>query len=107
MTVTDSPAEQGDDLAVVDLRGESIHMLERVIVAPALGVFRPSPVATFTTEGEIVSAGQTIGIIECSGDEVPAESRFAGFLMGLMASAGERVREGQPLAWIRVLEAPA
>ena len=107
MTVTRALAEETADVDVVDLRGESIHVLERVIVAPALGVFRPAPVATFTTEGEIVSAGQTIGIIECSGTEIPAQSRFAGFLMGLMASAGERVREGQPLAWIRILEAPA
>ena len=28
-------------------------------------------------------------------------SAFRGFLMGMLAVEGERVREGQPVAWLR------
>jgi biotin carboxyl carrier protein len=30
-------------------------------------------------------------------------SAFAGWMMGLMVHDGERVREGQPVAWLRAL----
>jgi biotin carboxyl carrier protein len=84
-------------------QGEALSVLERVVVAPALGVFRPSPPATVTSEGEIVAEGQELGVIEGPGMRVPVTSAFSGFLMGLMAHAGERVREGQPVAWLRSL----
>jgi biotin carboxyl carrier protein len=34
---------------------------------------------------------------------VTVVSPHTGFLMGLLALPGERVRDGQPLAWVRVL----
>ena len=83
--------------------GEELRVPERVIVAPALGVFSPLPPETFTTEGEIVDEGQVIGTVRASGDDVPVRSPFRGFLMGMMALDGERVREGQPIAWLRAL----
>lgn len=84
--------------------GESLDVLERLVVSPALGVFRPRPPRIVTTEGELVAAGQHLGVVECSGVEVAVVSRFAGFLMGMLAYPGERVREGQPVAWLRVVE---
>ncbi len=54
-----------------------------------------------TTEGEIIEVGQAVAIITNSGDEVEACSRFTGFLMGMLVQSGERVRAGQPLAWLR------
>jgi biotin carboxyl carrier protein len=84
-------------------QGESLAVLERVVVAPALGVFRPAAPATVTSEGEVVAAGQQIGVIEGPGMRTPVHSPFAGFFMGMLAHAGERVREGQPVAWLRSL----
>jgi hypothetical protein len=36
------------------------------------------------------------------GESVPVTSPHTGFLMGLLALPGERVRSSQPLAWVRV-----
>jgi biotin carboxyl carrier protein len=66
-------------------------------------VFRSLPPEVVTTEGEIVNAGQVVGTIEVTGDDVPVTSPHTGFLMGLLALPGERVRADQPLAWVRVL----
>lgn len=84
--------------------GERLGISERVVVAPCLGVFEPHEPQTVTTEGEIVYEGQAIGVLRASGREVEVRSPFAGFLMGLLAHRGERVREGQPVAWLRVFE---
>ena len=84
-------------------QGETLAVLERVVVAPTVGVFRPAPPETVTAEGEIVAEGQEVGFIEGPGLRVPVISSFSGFHMGLLAHAGERVREGQPVAWLRSL----
>lgn len=84
-------------------QGEALSVLERVVVSPALGVFHPAAPETVTTEGEIVAEGQHLGVIEGPGLRVPVTSPFAGFFMGHMADPGERVREGQPVAWLRSL----
>ena len=89
-------------LAPVD-HGEELVVLERVVVAPSLGVFTPHPPATVTAEGELVHEGQAIGTVARSGVDTPVRSPFTGFLMGMLAAAGERVREGQPVAWLRVV----
>jgi biotin carboxyl carrier protein len=86
------------------LHGERLDVLERVVVAPAAGVFRPLPPDVITTEGEIVHRGQTIAVVDGPNGTVPVESAFTGFLMGVFAVAGERVREGEPVAWLRTTE---
>jgi biotin carboxyl carrier protein len=88
------------------LAGETLDVLERVVLAPATGTFRPHRPETVTTEGEIVRQGQVIATIAASGDEVPVTSAFTGFFMGLLALPDERVHEGEPVAWLRVLERP-
>ena len=82
-------------------QGEHLLVPERVIVAPSLGVFQPAPSTTVTDEAEVVAAGQVIGYLEASGEATPVRSPFSGFLMGMLASPGERMREGQPIAWLR------
>lgn len=83
--------------------GEHLLVTERMIVAPAVGIFRPLPPETVTAEGELVEVGQVIGVIEAWGQDHPVHSAFSGFLMGMLASDGERVRAGQPIAWLRSL----
>lgn len=85
--------------------GEDLAVLERVVVAPSRGVFTPLAPATVTAEGELVQAGQAIGTIESSGARVSVLSPFTGFLMGMLADEGERMREGEPVAWLRVVAA--
>jgi biotin carboxyl carrier protein len=89
--------------ATLQASGEALSVLERVVVAPSVGVFRPQAPETLTTEGEIVQAGQILGVIEASGDDIAVASPFTGWLMGMLAVQGERVREGQPICWLRTL----
>jgi biotin carboxyl carrier protein len=85
------------------LVAEEVHVPERLIAAPAAGVFRTAPPDVVTAEGEIVQAGQVVGSIEVTDGEVAITSAHTGFLMGLLALPGERVRQEQPIAWVRVV----
>jgi multidrug efflux pump subunit AcrA (membrane-fusion protein) len=82
------------------IHGETLAVPERVIVAPAPGTFRPVEPGDIATELP-VEAEQVIGFVEGKGHSTPVRSPFGGKLMGLLAHAGERVREGQPVAWLR------
>ena len=84
--------------------GETLGVPERVIVAPAVGVFRPlGPGAGGgALDGEVIAAGQAIGVVEGPGASTPVRSPFRGALVGMLARADERVREGQPVAWLRL-----
>lgn len=85
--------------------GEVLGVLERVVVAPSRGVFTPLQSCGVTAEGGLVEKGQAIGTIESSGEAVDVVSPFTGFLMGMIAHEGERLREGEPVAWLRVVAA--
>ncbi|MDQ1511815.1 MAG: hypothetical protein QOG50_3659 [Actinomycetota bacterium] len=78
--------------------GETLVVPERMIVAPVVGVFRPHDVA----DGVELSAGDEIGVVEGPGTSCPILSPFGGTLMGMLAHPGERLRSGQPIAWLRV-----
>ena len=80
------------------LHGERLAVPERLIVAPAVGVFRPADV----DEGATIGAGDVVGEIVGPGTELPVRSPVGGTLMGLLAHPGERLRAGQPVAWLRV-----
>ena len=82
------------------IHGETLAVPERVIVAPAPGTFRPVEPGEAASEVP-VEAEQVIGFVEGKGHSTPVRSPFGGKLMGLLAHAGERVREGQPVAWLR------
>jgi biotin carboxyl carrier protein len=78
-----------------------------VILAPAVGVFHPvddthQADGSEAAEGKVVTAGQVVGVVEASGRRLPVRSAFTGLLVAMMALPGERVREGQPVAWLRV-----
>ena len=81
--------------------GEGLDVEERLIVAPAVGIFRPLE----NCEGvSAVICGQPIGVVESVGAEPrTVHSPHAGWLQGLLARGGERVRAGQPVAWLRAL----
>jgi biotin carboxyl carrier protein len=81
--------------------GEGLTVPERVIVAPSVGVFRPR-LPDGAVEGHLVDAGQRVGVIEGPGITTPVRSPFRGVLVGLLAHDGERMRQGEPVAWLRV-----
>lgn len=91
--------------ASVLFEGDDLRLPTRMIVAPETGTFRPLPPETCTTEGEVVVTGTAIGVVESLGRSVPVTSAFAGFLMGMLALPGERVRAGQPVAWLHSTDA--
>jgi biotin carboxyl carrier protein len=78
--------------------GEGLLVPERMIVAPSVGVFR----SVELEDGSSVHAGQTVGMVDGPGTSTPVASPFAGRLVGMLAHPGERLREGQPIAWLRV-----
>jgi biotin carboxyl carrier protein len=83
------------------VQGEGLTVPERVIVSPSVGVFRPlfgHDVAC----GQNVDAGQAVGVIEGPGVSTLVRSPFQGVLAGLLAHDGERIRQGEPVAWLRV-----
>lgn len=82
----------------LDLEGERVAMIERMIVAPVVGVFRPLGIE----DGATVTVGEIVGVVEGPGTREPVRSAFAGVVMGFLAHSGERLREGQPVAWMRV-----
>ncbi len=93
------------------VQGELVAVPERVIVAPSVGVFRPIDsevaavhIADTTHEAAEVELqeGQVIGTIEGPGATAPVKSPFRGRLVSMLAQPGERVREGQPVAWLRI-----
>src|SRR5690606_20421819 len=95
-------ARHGDDPRLEDidnmetLQGERLLVLEKVIVSPRSGVFRSA-----RPGAGAVDRGECIGHVHGPGTAIPVESPFCGELMGMLAHEGERVREGQPIAWLR------
>jgi biotin carboxyl carrier protein len=76
--------------------GEHLDVAERVVVSPQAGLLRVDERVC-----SVVRAGQTIATVENSGSSIPVTSPFDGFLMGLIPRPGQRIRRGQPVAWLR------
>lgn len=87
--------------------GDHPHIDVRLVVAPAAGIFRPGPVITYTTEGEIIETDGVLGHIHGPGRTEEVTSFCTGFLIRFLAEAGERVRPGQPIAWLHPVDRPA
>lgn len=87
------------------IQGERAYVAERLVVAPVAGLFRPlvsDDRDNIDGCANLVELGQEIGMIEAPGSSTPVSSPFKGELMGMLAEPGERLREGQPVAWLRV-----
>ena len=79
--------------------GEHLTVPERIVVAPAVGTFRPGRASA----GAVVGSGDIVGTVESLGTSTAVRSAFAGTVVGLLAAHGERVHEGQPVAWLRTV----
>jgi biotin carboxyl carrier protein len=81
--------------------GETLAVLERLIVAPSSGVFHllsDRPVR----DGDTIRRGDVVGAIQSGDSSTPVASPFDGLLMATLAVEGQRLRPGQPVAWLRV-----
>lgn len=83
--------------------GEELHVSERIVLAPATGRFVAVPHDELDPHepGTIVLAGSPLAAVVSSGEHQAVTSPFTGVLAGRLAHDGERVREGQPLFWLR------
>lgn len=86
------------------MEGERILIPERMIVSPADGVFR-SNVNNDDLVGDTINVDDVIGFVETVGQSIPITSPFSGVLHGMIAHSGERLRQHEPVAWLRVVEA--
>ncbi len=68
---------------------------ERVIVAPAAGLFEPA-----ATDGAPIRRGQVVGHVRCGSERVEITSPFDGQARGVFAWPDERVRRYQPVLWM-------
>ena len=107
----------GDEWAAPgpDGQGEHLYTSERVVVSPAPGVFEPAVhlaalESTALAEANAApgsGAGAEPGSLLAVGDQVgtvgltEVRTPFDGILVRWLAVRGERVVEGQPVAWIR------
>jgi [acyl-carrier-protein] S-malonyltransferase len=96
-------------------QGEHLYTSERVIVSPTPGVFEPdvdlaalesTALAEATARpgsgqgaepGSVLAVGDRVGTVGLTDVRTP----FDGILVRWLAVRGERVVEGQPVAWIR------
>jgi biotin carboxyl carrier protein len=81
--------------------GEILDVPERVIVATTAGTFEPALPPIDSPDGVRVAEGQVIGTLRGPSSSTAVTSPFTGALMGMMASPGERLRTGEPIAWLR------
>jgi biotin carboxyl carrier protein len=86
------------------LTGEALHVRERIVLAPVTGRFVVDTDDEIdpARPGALVLAGSPLGGVVGSGRTTAVTTPFTGVLAGLLAHDGERVREGQPIAWLRV-----
>lgn len=79
--------------------GEHLDIVERVVVSPEAGLLKFDRKAC-----SVIRAGQAIASVENSGSSIPVTSPFDGFLIGTIPHQGQRIRRGQPVAWLRGFE---
>ncbi len=74
--------------------GEHLFAVERLVVSPAAGVFKPTGTLV---DGLAIEVGDILGHVA----DHEVRSPFAGILQSYIAVEGERVTSRQPIAWLR------
>ena len=91
-----------EDGALQSPVGEMLSVTERIIVAPAVGVFHRLDGDGRANDGDLIDRGDVVGSVQSLGTSTPVRSPFEGLLVAMLALDGERVRRGQPVAWVRL-----
>ena len=74
--------------------GEHLFAVERLVVSPAAGIFKPTGTLA---DGLAIEVGDVLGHVA----DHEVRSPFAGILQSYIAVEGERVTSRQPIAWLR------
>ena len=74
--------------------GEHLFVVERLVVAPAAGLFAPKH---GLSDGARIEVGSVLGHV----GDVEVRSPFAGILQNFIAHTGERLALREPVAWLR------
>lgn len=74
--------------------GEHLFVVERLVVAPAAGIFSPRG---NLAEGTRIDVGTVLGHV----GDAEVRSPFAGILQSFIAHEGERLALREPVAWLR------
>ncbi len=85
------------------MTGETLDVRERIVLAPVTGRFVAVPHDEVDPHGPgtLVLAGSPLAAVVSSGQSQAVTTPFTGVIAGRLAHDGERVREGQPLFWLR------
>ncbi len=82
-----------NSVVAAKVEGEHLFAVERLVVSPAAGIFRPADLR----DGAMIDVGTVIGHV----GEHEVRSPFAGVLQSYIAVDTERVTPRQPIAWLR------
>lgn len=74
--------------------GEHLFVVERLVVAPAAGLFEPR---NDLRDGARIDVGTVLGRV----GDTEVRSPFAGILQSFIAHSGERLALREPVAWLR------
>lgn len=90
--------------------GEHTYIYERLIVSPSAGVFYPTEEVEeglkTTHLPTDIQVGDLIGTTESTAGKLEIRSSFEGMLVDILVLPGERVTQGQPVAWLRTKKVP-
>ena len=78
----------------LQVEGEHLFAVERLVVSPAAGLFTP---VTNIGPGSAIEVGTILGTV----GDAEVRSPFAGIVQAYIAVDGERVTSRQPIAWLR------
>ncbi|MGH2760544.1 MAG: lipoyl domain-containing protein [Actinomycetota bacterium] len=76
---------------------------DRIVVSPEHGRLVMSPSRRYTTEGEVVRAGEVICVVESGSSSVEVLAPCDAWVLAFLARDGERVGPGAPLVHLREL----
>lgn len=74
---------------------------DRIVVSPEHGRLVVRLPRTFTTEGEVVRAGDLIAVVETNPGSVEVRSPCDAWVLSFLARDGERVGPGAPIVHLR------
>ncbi|HEX9683558.1 MAG TPA: biotin/lipoyl-containing protein [Acidimicrobiales bacterium] len=77
-------------------------MPDRLVLTPSAGRLLPLDDDLRPRPGDLVLAGQVVALLEVSRAEVEIRTPFTGVVGDVMAVDGERLRDQQPVVWLRV-----
>lgn len=76
---------------------------DRIVVSPDHGKLTFSPPQSFTTEGEVVRAGDVIAVLESNPGSIKVRAPCDAWVLSFLARDGERVGPGSPIVHLRAI----